>query len=73
MQEVVATTFVNEAQSKIVSAVIFSGAGTSARFPYALRWTMRPLCPTMSTAPGSFFCVIARSIAASRSAEAEKV
>ena len=32
---VVATTLVSEARSKIVSIVIASGAGTTARWPYA--------------------------------------
>src|SRR4051812_22568429 len=36
---------------KIVSRVLASGRGEVARSPKAFWWTMRPPCPTNSTAP----------------------
>jgi len=54
----VATTFVSEARSKTVSAVIGSTVGATARFPYAFRNTTFPCRPTRTTAPGhSFFAI----------------
>ncbi len=71
--EVVAITLVSDAQSKIVSSVIASTVGISARLPYALRCTMCPLWPTMSTAPGIRRSLIAKSTASSSAFEPEKV
>jgi hypothetical protein len=46
---VVATTFVSDARSKIVSSVIASRDGTTARSPYALRQTTVSPRPTTTT------------------------
>src|SRR5436190_285158 len=56
---VVATTFVNEARSKIVSSVIGSGAGAMARFPNTPEYTTASPRPTRITAPGSWRALIA--------------
>ena len=61
----VATTLVSEARSKIVSAVIASRVGTSARSPQALRNTMRSPWPTSTTAPGVSRAAIASWMTAS--------
>src|SRR5688572_16533089 len=55
---VVATTFVSEAASKIVSAVITSTFGSSARLPITFCHTTRSPRPTSTTAPGSLFAEI---------------
>ncbi len=69
----VATIFVRLARSKIVSTVIGSRCGSTARAPYDLRQTTRPCRPTSTTAPGSSFLSIedwtTRSIRARRSEE----
>ena len=62
---VVATTLVSDAMSKIVSTVITSRAGTTARSPYAFRYTTCPLCPMISTPPGIMPSRIAVCIAPS--------
>ena len=49
---VVATTLVNEARSKIVSIVIGSADGTTARCPYAFWNRISSPWPTSTTAPG---------------------
>ena len=73
MLVVVATTLVRLAISKIVSVVIASRCGSTARAPYALRQTVFPWRPTRTTAPGkSFFAIEAwmtASMRARRSAE----
>ena len=61
----VATGFVSDAMSKTVSTVIFSTAGATARFPYALRKTTLPCLPTSTTAPGHSFRAMASSTTAS--------
>src|SRR5262249_31642335 len=69
---VVATTLVNDARSNIVSSVIVSGAGASARCPYALRQTIVSPRPTTTTAPGSFFAATASRTTSSRRARRER-
>ncbi len=55
----VATVLVRDARSKIVSTVIGSTDGATARFPKAFRNTIFLLCPTRTTAPGNSFRAIA--------------
>jgi hypothetical protein len=50
---------VSDAQSNTVSSVIASRRGSIARLPYALRYTTRPSCPTITTAPGICCCAMA--------------
>src|ERR1700733_6769043 len=67
---VVANTFVSEARSNIVSAVIASRFGRIERDPYALRHTIRPRDPTSKTPPGissfAMDCSITESTSATR-------
>src|SRR5581483_1961405 len=73
MLVVVATTLVRLARSKVVSSVIASRCGSTARAPYALRQTTLPCRATSTTAPGSSFFSIEAAMTASmrarRSAE----
>ena len=62
---VVATTFVSEARSKIVSTVIGSLAGSTARRPNAFRYAVWPRLHTSTTAPGRSPSAIAASTAPS--------
>src|SRR5690242_4147110 len=59
---VVATTFVSDARSNIVSSVIGSTDGTRARCPTAFRYKTRLPRPMRTTAPGSFLSAIACSM-----------
>jgi len=61
----VAITFVKLARSKIVSLVIGSRAGSTARAPYAFNQTILPFLPTNTTAPGKRLLSIASAITAS--------
>src|SRR3954447_2179478 len=61
----VATTLVRLARSKIVSDVITSRTGSTARAPYAFRQTTFPSRPTSTTAPGNFLSAIASAMTAS--------
>src|SRR5258708_698406 len=58
---VVATTLVSEARSKIVSSVIASGDGRTARCPKARRYTIASPRPTTTTAPGNSWRAIPAS------------
>ena len=59
---VVAITLVSEAASKIVSAVIGSGVGCTARRPTEACQATPVSVPTATTAPGSSFRAMAASI-----------
>src|SRR6185436_3787364 len=58
---VVATTLVSDARSKIVSSVIASAAGATARLPNARWYRIWSPRPTSTTAPGSSWRAIASS------------
>src|SRR5712691_6338052 len=67
---VVATTLVSDARSKIVSSVIASGAGSTARRPNAPRYTTASPRPTSTTAPGRLPRAIASRTSGSIGAKA---